>query len=469
MDTVINTFQLVLFILTAFLYLVGLGWLLIGPILHGNLTHRKADTSLLQEIPLVVLAGLILNYGLGLLAQSLMMSLIIGGLLSIFGLITFFKYLHSRRLHWPPHNTTISKLLGITVISLLILIPILVEPLSAWDARSIWFFHAKMIYNAGSTGLAAGWLDPALAWSHLDYPKLVPVLAGQITFVFGLWNEYLPKLALFFVLVPGIIWLFSFAKRSFGFLVLIAWVPFSFYPWVWNGYMDGLLALFFTISLLLLGRYLSSSKPIDLVSCITCAIMLLYLKNEGALAAISLFLAIVAAILLSRKQVDLKVIHKSYWRYTLGMGILLIPLFLWTYFKQRWNITNDLQIGTIDSVSRIIHRLENGSLRQILKSEYRQILYQSMILVLFLLASIAWKIKPAKEGIPALVAAGIYLLGMTIIYLLTPQDLAWHLRTSIDRTMLTVNGGIIVGWYFLLTKLEDYPLWNEDLKTSNRG
>jgi ABC-type nitrate/sulfonate/bicarbonate transport system permease component len=96
-------------------------------------------------------------------------------------------------------------------------------------------------------------------------------------------------------------------------------------------------------------------------------------------------------------------------------------------------------------------------------------MYQLIILALFLLASIAWKIKPAREGIPALVAAGIYLLGMTIIYLLTPQDLAWHLWTTIDRTMLTVNGGIIVGWYFLLTKMEVHPLWDEGLKTADRG
>ena len=458
MDTVINIIQLVLFVLTAFLYLTGLGWLVIGPILHGNLTHSNADTSLLQEIPLVILAGLILNYGLGLLVQSLRTSLLIGAILSFCGSIAFFKYIHSRRLHWPPHNTTISKLIGITVTSLVILVPILVEPLSEWDARSFWFFHAKMIYNAGSTGLAAGWLNPAVSWSHLDYPKLVPVLAGQITFVFGLWNEYLPKLALFFILVPGITWLFTFAKKSLGFLALIALIPFNFYPWIWNGYMDGLLAFFFSISLLLLGRYLSSSKPIDLVSCIACAVMLLYLKNEGALAAIALVLAIVVAILLSRKQVNLKAFLDSHWRYILGMGILLVPFFVWAYYKQRWNITNDLQLGTSDSVSRIISRLGDGSLRQVLKSEYQQIMYQLMILALFLLASFSWKIKPAREGLPALVAAGIYLLGMTIIYLLTPQDLTWHLWTTIDRTMLTVNGGIIVGWYFLLTKMGDYPL-----------
>src|SRR5258706_16435582 len=67
-------------------------------------------------------------------------------------------------------------------------------------------FHAKMIYTAGAFGQSTGWQNPVVAFSHPDYPNLVPTLAAQAAFVVGFWNEYIPKISLFFMLGPSIIW-----------------------------------------------------------------------------------------------------------------------------------------------------------------------------------------------------------------------------------------------------------------------
>ena len=57
--------------------------------------------------------------------------------------------------------------------ALLLFVPILSLPLYDWDARSIWFFHGKMIYYAGTLGPEAGWNIQTPQFSHVDYPKLV--------------------------------------------------------------------------------------------------------------------------------------------------------------------------------------------------------------------------------------------------------------------------------------------------------
>jgi hypothetical protein len=352
-----------------------------------------------------------------------------------------------------------------TFICLLFLSPILAEPLIDWDARSIWFFHAKMIYVAGSINQSAGWQHPSVGFSHPDYPILVPALAAQVAQVTGLWNEYLPKIALFFMLVPAIAWLFTFARRSFSFVILLLCIPFCFYPWIWNGYMDGLLAVYFSMALLLLGRYIRSSRPIDLVSSVCCFIALSYFKNEGALAALAGLASITLTLLWMKKTNSIKKFFSINWKYLIAVAIVLLPFVLWIFYKQQWNLTNDLSIGTKESFLRIYTRLMDGSYQRILHDVYQQVNGAVLLLGLLLFTSAAWKTKISRESLPALVAAGIYCLGIILIYLLTPNNLVWQLNTSVSRTLLCVNGGIFIGCYYLLNEIENRKKPNNDNNT----
>jgi hypothetical protein len=51
----------------------------------------------------------------------------------------------------------------------------------AWDARSIWWFHAKW-WAEGGTALMDALRNPAFNFSHSDYPPLVPATIG------GMWS-----------------------------------------------------------------------------------------------------------------------------------------------------------------------------------------------------------------------------------------------------------------------------------------
>src|SRR5258706_3352936 len=103
------------------------------------------------------------------------------------------------------------------------------------------------------------------------------------------------------MLAPAIIWIFTFARRSFSFVILLLVILFNSYSFIWNGAMDGYLALYFSIATLLLGRYLSSSHSIDLISSMWCLIILFYIKNEGTLAALIGFCLIDLFFILKNK------------------------------------------------------------------------------------------------------------------------------------------------------------------------
>jgi len=459
LHTVINGIQLFLLLGLGVTFFLGLGWLIVGYLLHGSLTIKKRNTSILQEIALALTSGLIINYGIVICFQSFKVGLVVGGILSVFGISCFAVYLYRYHIHQVLTTTLINMGIGMLFVCLLFLSPIATEPLIEWDARSIWFFHAKMIYAAGSFGLLAGWQHPSVLFSHTDYTNLVPVVAAQIAYVMGFWNEYLPKIALMFMLVVGITWLFTFARRSFSFLILLLLIPFSFFPLIWNGYMDGYLALYFSIALLLLGRYIHSSQTIDLLSSVCCLVFLLYLKNEGILAALIGLSLIFAVRLLKNRSFPIKNVFKTNWKYYLAGFIVLLPFAVWLFYKHQWNLSNDLGIGTTESFTRISRRLSDGSYLLILQDLRVQIEGALLLFSLLYTASIAWRKPLIKESLPAIVAAGIYCAGMAGIYLLTPLELKHHLLTSASRTMLSVNGCIYVGCYFILNSIEHDGEW----------
>jgi len=345
-------------------------------------------------------------------------------------------------------------------ILLLYYFTILSDPLLAWqDAHEIWFFHAKMIWSAESINLTAGWHNPSVQFSHVDYPKLIPALAAQLSYVLGYWNEYTPKLSLFLILIPPIFWLFSFYSRSFSFLFLVLVFPFGFKNYLWNGCMDGYVAFYSAISMLLFGRYLKHRRLLDLMSGKCCLALLSNIKNEGILIALIGMLSIIITGILSSKF-KLIEIKKLFSIYRLGwLAVIISPCIIWSFFyKYKWRLTNDLQIGTTEAFFRIMNRCYDGvSLPLILKNIF---FYDESAIWLALFAFIASFILMAVlkrhtfSWIPGVITAIVYYVCLIIIYLLTPKDLSWHLSTSVQRVMLTVSSCMIAGIFFVLKEIE---------------
>jgi len=451
----VEVFKLFLLLSIGFLYLWGQVWLLIGPLLNESLIHRKKEVPLLQEIPILLIGGLIINYGIIICSPSLKGSLIFGGILSIIGFFCYlFMVLRTRKI-FRLSTYTLEKVVGSSFICFLFLGPILFLPLFDWDALSIWFLHAKLIFSAGTFNQVTDWLHPSIAFSHIDYPNLVPALAGQISFLMGYWNEFLPKLSLFYFLVPAILLLFSFYQRNYSFKFLIILIPFSYASRLWDGYMDGYLAVYFALFTLFLGRYIKKPKPVNLITGIFCLIPLLYLKNEGVLGIITGISMIFLTLLFNKVEVSLRPFFVTKWKIIISYLILLIPFFVWNYYKQNWGITNDLELGTSQSLLRFGDRINNGSLRLVFENTFFELKNGLMLLGVFLIATFALKNKIPKEIIPIFSGVVIYCLGIMAVYMVTPYDLQWHLHQSIYRTLLPVNMSLYVTCFFIFLSLEN--------------
>lgn len=463
MSTALNLLRFGLLTTGAVLYLLGLGWLIVGPLLHGSLLRRKMDSLLIEEFPLILLGGFILNFGILLVLQKLKLSLIISGVLALIGLFLFIVYFIRNHIQKVKNPDSINKWVGVGFFVLLLSGPILSNALYDWDARSIWFFHAKMIYFAGSIGLEAGWQDPTVVFSQLDYPKMIPSLAAQIMYIMGFWNEYLPKLSLFLVFIPPVVWLVAFARKTFSYAFLVFLLPFSLFPWLWNGYMDGLLAFYFCIALLLFDRYMREGRKIDLVSSLACALFLLYIKNEGNLALLVLLFAFAVYAIITKWPIKLKIKPGLViqWRYVIIVIVALIPFVIWNIYERQWGLSSDLGLGSQASFQRLAERLTDGSLTLIITKIFKYINASLMLLVLLLVSILLFRRPFVRESLPAIIATSLYVLGMGLIYLITPHDLVWHLNNSTVRVMELANGGFTIACYLILRTLEQDPVVNE--------
>jgi hypothetical protein len=212
--------------------------------------------------------GLCLNYVLLLLLGQLSLSLVIGaGLAMVMGVAALWQ--HRDRLRGPSRLTFWVLATGILVASLVVIV---LDPLTDWDARSIWFFHAKMIFFSGGLTPATG-LGLSIGYGdHPEYPMLVPGLAAQIAQVVGFWNEYLPKFSLVLLLPVPILAVQGLRDTPRSMVIAIfgfAAIPGSYLS---NGSMDGFLAIYAGAAALFLADWLEDGGDTALLAAVGASV-----------------------------------------------------------------------------------------------------------------------------------------------------------------------------------------------------
>lgn len=418
-----------------FPYLFGLGALLF--LLCGSIREKGGDAgdpTGVQRFASCLIFGIELNHFLVLFLSDLKSSLVAGCLLSGAAfLVLLLRHPDTLRQVCSVQWLTLSVALYVACLYI-----VLFEPVSGWDARSIWFFHGKMIFYNGSVDAGGDWTLPSVGFSHTDYPNLVPILAAQVALVAGYWNEYLPKLSLVALLLPALLLLLSLLGRKWWHILFIA-IPLLFtWPWLKNGYMDGHLAVYAGLAVFYLGRWLELRRRIDLVTGVVASGIVLHLKNEGML-----YLLIVAAVatsflLLQRSQRGLQGVKV---REDLALVALAVSgWLLWERKKHLFHLKNDLNLG-LQSLDTVLHRLSEGSLGVILK--YLYVMENVNLSLGILLLSLVWNLRKGKRpgggALFCILVGSLYFSGIVTIYLATPYDLiSFHLPTG-ERTMLPVH------------------------------
>jgi Dolichyl-phosphate-mannose-protein mannosyltransferase len=316
---------------------------------------------------------------------------------------------------------------------------------SGWDSFAIWNLHARFLFRGGIY-----WRDgfsPLIPWSHPDYPLLLPAAIAHFWTVMGRATPAVPAIiGLIFtfstvgLLFSGLDLLASRSSALLGAICLLS-TPFFIDLGTWQ-YADVPLSFFILAALVLLHLHdqlanggFESRSTLALAG--LAAGFAAWTKNEGVLFLLAVLL--VRMWLTSRQSSPAR-------RPISQMAPMLLavaPIFvLIAVFKRAIAPPGDL----FSNPATMLHKLGDLSRygavlkwygRELVRfGEWWLIPLPTVMLVMYFLMRSNLE-RREKETVRASAAALILTLaGYFFIYLITPRDIYWHLRFSLNRLFL---------------------------------
>jgi len=322
------------------------------------------------------------------------------------------------------------------VLAGLLLITTVVNPFTEWDPRSIWFYHAKVIFFHGFDAEVWRYVSDENDFSHPFYPELVPALAGAAAWVYGFWNDYLPKFGLALLTAPAMLLGGSLFPTWRGRALFWVITLLALHRFLWNGYMDGPLALWSSVTILHIVAGLIAAIPREravIVAALGLAVCA-GLKVEGWVIDACIVASLIAAVAFRWDWPD-----RTTWPgYARAAIVAIVPYAAWRLYCNYAGVASGWASLSSDYISRAMARsTELPAIANIAREMFRATILVSFAalaaaLVLLRGAGRRWT-RAAAFGVMTL--AG-YLLALFFVYLGTPIDLDLHLRTSVARTML---------------------------------
>lgn len=335
----------------------------------------------------------------------------------------------------------------------------LAKPNGEWDAWSIWNLKARFIYRSMNDWLRT--FSTIINHSHPDYPLLLPSFIARTWLYLQHETLYVPIcVAGFFALaIVGLLTVSVTLLRDKvqGYLAGLALLSTPFFIALAAAqYADVPLAFFF-LSVIVLLTFAEQSdeggKPLYVLAGIMCGLAA-WTKNEGLLFVMAIIFGRVVMAYMSGWKRGGKQISYFF------MGLVPILLVL-VYFKVNFAPVNDLVSGQNLST---FHKLTSPSRYYLvicafmLKSMSFGKWFVSPVILLIIYALLFGVYSERKKSntVNGLVIA-ITLLGYFLVYIVTPNDLTWHIETSLDRLLLQMFPSILF-IYFMVVASPTYIL-----------
>lgn len=314
------------------------------------------------------------------------------------------------------------------------------EPHGQYDAVAMWNTKARVIFRGG-----VHWTDVFSTYlPHADYPLLLPLSVARCWTYLGKDPTVVPSLlaGLFTFGIVGLLVssLSALRGKTQGFLAgLVLLGPFIFITYGISQLADFPFAFFILATLVLFclrDRATARGQGLLLLAGMSAGFSA-WTKNEGLLFLPIIITARLAAVAPAE---GLKVYAKQMLYFTCGALPILLILF---YFKSQVASANDI-IGAqgLQSIAR--HVTDASRYKLILGSLQGQLVefggWKPNPIYLLALYPLCLGIKVEgvdKRGVlTSVTAICLLLLGYCFIYLITPHDLNWHLKSSLDRLLL---------------------------------
>ena len=313
---------------------------------------------------------------------------------------------------------------------LLIIFISLGVPASEWDPRSIWLFHAKRIFYDNSIFSIA---DNYASFSHNEYPTLVPAFASSLAVLVGHWNEVFPKLSFSLMFLPPLIFTYVFLKNT-KYLIFLSIVFFTIGKFLFNGWADGLLAIYFGLSaflmylLFIIDTNFFKNRLLFYLLAFCFFVSLTLIKNEGIAL---LFILFTATFLIKLYKGELReAISKLVF-----LSISFLPIILWQLFCYSKGIGNDY-INT-NTLLNLLPRLNDINNYKLI-SYFLFLNEKFLIALIFFLVSF-W-VKPNNELFSFVsIVIIMYIFILFFIYLSTPYDFYWQLNSTAARLIRSLS------------------------------
>ncbi|MBK8901887.1 MAG: glycosyltransferase family 39 protein [Anaerolineaceae bacterium] len=340
-----------------------------------------------------------------------------------------------RGIRWTNVLTFVLALISLLILGTFVIVS-LQNPHGGWDAWSIWNQRARFLYRSG-----LGWQLSYAAqnsWSHPDYPFFLPITIVRIWRFMGAETTLVPvflSLLFFFLTTITIHTSLTLFRGKFwgvvGTLLLIGSPGFILQGT--SQYADIPLSFYFLLTwfFLALCTQRETAVPWALVGISTGLSTLV--KNEGLLFAPLFFAAFFTFIWLKRSYTPRNMVI------ALLVGFMAIFAFV-IYFKLSLAPQNDLIAE--NNTTSILQSLGNPSRyalvgRSFLESATNLFNVPLFVfpLLWFLFGIDTQRFKQPVIGI-ALLTLVFMIIGYFFVYITTPYDLEWHLKTSLSRLFI---------------------------------
>jgi len=334
----------------------------------------------------------------------------------------------------------------------------IVNPHGWEDAWGMWNLKARFLFRSGDNWRNT--FSDLLHWTSRDYPLLVP------TSIVRIWSYLKYESAIAQIIVAA---LFTFAtvallissltvirSRSTGLLAGLVLIG-SRYFLKTGAYQIADIPLgFYILSTIVLFslKEVSGSKSRFLIIAGAMAGLASWTKNEGILFL--LVVLVVRMIVISSNR-GIKAYLKELAMFTIGVFPIVAVFIL---FKLKIPSTNELTTG--QSIDMVLGRLTDFSRYLVIGKSFIVFFYEKLakewLIILPIYFFLLGKTKQNVNGesIKTSFLIVLFMLsGYFIIYLITPLNLPWHLRTSIWRLFLQIWPTIIFSFFLVVSTPEE--------------
>ena len=331
------------------------------------------------------------------------------------------KWFYNKEAH-PADKNTSWWALGAIAIALLLMVRRAVPQAQVhgeWDAWAIWNLHAKyLLYPEHWQQMMRN-----VENGHPDYPLGLPAF---IAFCIRVCNDHFSVLIPFiisiaFSLAMPVLIFFNTTKRSF-FIALVALYFFGqdlFY--LKRGvaqYADTPLAFFFLCAVACIYYARENKQYITLAAFFAASCM--WIKNEGAVLAAIFFLFNIDVFLKSKNLRNIAI-------------AALIPFLVFAFHKFFYATGNDMVGGQGE---KTLTYLSDKSRYKLIYDFFinnlnLKFFYLKIGILVYLVVTILRHRWPDRQFLMLFACLGAYMF----FYVVSPNDLEWHLDTSQDRLM----------------------------------